>query len=426
MISTGKIAARTRGSMDEQSLPPRLGHAYRQRAISLQVSRRRDTDANGDPWRPAFRMAGSPAWRYRFPSPPLARPTALSSKGCSMASKLRLAIVGTGMIAESHVPAALATPGVELAALVDPAVERANSLALRYGIRALVAPSFGDVIGSVDAALIATPNDTHAPLALECIAAGLPVLVEKPLSTSYAEGEAVVRAAEAAGVPLAVGYSTRFQWNVQLMKQLLRSGQLVRPRRFAYQSGSAGGWSSYSGFHLDRRAVGGGVLVTMGTHFIDRMLDWFGMPSELEYADDSLGGPEANALARLVFGAGETQLAGSVRFSRTVLLRGGFVLETDLGTAILHEDPVSPVRFRTRAYPAVESELRPRTGVVEATAKGTFRLQLEDFAAACRQGRPPLVTGRASLASQKLVESLYERRIPLDTDPYNSVDRNAA
>lgn len=343
-----------------------------------------------------------------------------------MAEEIRLAIVGSGQIADSHLPAALATAGVRVTALVDPSVERARALADKWGIEIRIAPRVADILGAVDAALVATPNDAHAPVALECIAAGVPVLVEKPLASSLADAERVVEAGERAGVMVATGFSTRFQWNVRFMRELLRSGQLGAPKRFAYQFGHPGGWSSYTGYHLNRTAVGGGVLVTTGTHFLDRMLDWFGYPTASSLEDDSLGGPEANALARFQFTGEHGSFPGSARFSRTVRLAGGIALETDQGIATLREDPTSPVVFRRHASPGVAADLRPSGGVGDAEKKNIFRLQLEDFAAAVRDNRPPLVTGRAGLASIRLVEALYANRRELVSDPYHAHRPRAA
>ncbi len=332
-----------------------------------------------------------------------------------MPQKLRIAVVGTGQIADSHVSAALALPDVEIACLVDPALDRARALAARYGLAARVAARLSEVLGDVDAAVIATPNDSHASLALECVSAGVAALVEKPLATTAADCERVVAAVEARHATLAVGYSTRFLWNVRFMQELLAAGELGQPRRFAYQYGFPGGWSSYSGYHLDRRAVGGGVLVTTGTHFLDRLLDWFGFPDSVECEDDSRGGPEANARAGFVWTA---RLAGSARFSRTVQLPGGIAVESERGIALLAESPTAPVRFRPHGS-AYESELRPRAGVDEAVAKGIFRLQLEDFVAAVRERRSPRVDARAGLECARLVEALYAMRRPLASDPYH-------
>ena len=131
-----------------------------------------------------------------------------------MAEEIRLAIVGSGQIADSHLPAALATAGVRVTALVDPSVDRARALADKWGIEIRIAPRVADILGAVDAALVATPNDAHAPVALECIAAQVPVLVEKPLASSLPTRSGWSRR-RAGRVMVATGFSTRFQWNVR-------------------------------------------------------------------------------------------------------------------------------------------------------------------------------------------------------------------
>src|ERR1044071_4441423 len=111
-------------------------------------------------------------------------------------SKFRLGLVGAGLITQgSHLPAALASNAVEVAAIVDPTVERAAQLARDYGISPRIAPRVEDVLTSIDGAIIATPNHTHCALALACLTQGVPVLVEKPLASSYEEGQSIVRAA---------------------------------------------------------------------------------------------------------------------------------------------------------------------------------------------------------------------------------------
>src|SRR5215467_14555248 len=97
--------------------------------------------------------------------------------------RVRLGIIGTGLVAtSSHIPAALASPDVELTALVDPVIERAQAIVRAYGIAPTVAGTVAEVLDRIDAAVIASPNHTHLPVALECIAGGVSVLIEKPLA----------------------------------------------------------------------------------------------------------------------------------------------------------------------------------------------------------------------------------------------------
>jgi len=341
-----------------------------------------------------------------------------SKSGYDVRKPFRLGIVGTGRIAAvEHLPAAIASIGVQVAALVDPVVERAHQLAQKFGINPKVAGNVGEIFGEIDGAIIATPNHTHCELALECLQAGVPCLIEKPLAVSVGEGEAIVHANEKHRLTVAVGYYTRFAENVRLMRTLLKDGYFGVVRRFAYQFGTAGGWAPLSAYNLDRRAAGGGVLMISGTHFLDRLLYWFGYPDDLDYQDDSLGGPEANALATFRYSSGLIPFEGTARFSKTVPLKEGGVIETDLGKVVFHG---SSILFQPQNRPSIEIIIRRRGKELCPTRKGLFQLQLEDFVEACELKREPMIPARQGLESLRLIEALYSHRSPMETNWYGS------
>ncbi|HSV07948.1 MAG TPA: Gfo/Idh/MocA family oxidoreductase [Candidatus Binatus sp.] len=333
-----------------------------------------------------------------------------------MRQPFRLAMVGAGKIAASaHLPAALALPNVQLVAIVDPVVARGQALAREFGASTRAVAQLDDVLGELDGAIIATPNFTHCEVALKCIEAGVATLIEKPLATTVEEGETIARAARERGVTVAVGYTTRFDESVRVMAQLLKAGDFGEVRRFAYQSGSKGRWAPLTGYTLDRRATGGGVVMVTGTHFLDRMLSWFGYPDEIAYEDDADGGPEANALAHFGY-TSRGRFKGRVRFSKTVSLKGGFVMETDEGMVVLLDD-LKKIVFRPRSQPSVETIVRERHGFGHRE-RGHFQLQLEDFVEAAQTGRPATVSAEQGVESLRLIEALYTCRQPMRTDWY--------
>ena len=194
-----------------------------------------------------------------------------------MPKPFRLALVGAGMVARSsHLPAALASEKVKLVALVDSIRKRAEEIARWYGIAPVIVPRVQDVLGDIDGAVICTPNNTHMRIALACLEAGVATLIEKPLASTYAEGEAIVRAGEKYAAAVAVGYMVRFRENILLLDDLLKRGYFGTVRRFAHQVGTVGGWTPFSSYNLSREATGGGVLVVTGTHFLDCMLHFWG------------------------------------------------------------------------------------------------------------------------------------------------------
>lgn len=348
-----------------------------------------------------------------------------------MSEPFRLAIVGAGRIAEgSHVPAVLSCEGAQLAALVDPEPARARSIAERYRIAPKICTDVSQALADVDAAIIATPNHTHRAIALACIEAGVHCLIEKPLASSRAEGEGIAAAAEARNVTAAVGYSSRFIDGVELLGDLIASQHFGRIHRFAYQFGTRGGWNPASSYILDRKSVGGGVTVVVGTHFLDWMLAWFGYPDEVAFADDSLGGPEANAHATFRYHRDGVPLTGTMRLSKTIPLPPGFVMQTDRGiVSLLDKSLDADVVLRPNAEPDCEIILRKpttRSSHQPPRPANNFARQLVDFLAACRTGALPRVSARQGVESLRLIEEFYAVRTSLPEFAAHAMPAHAA
>ena len=344
-----------------------------------------------------------------------------------MPQPFRLALVGAGMVTRSsHLPAALASDKVQVVALVEPMRQRAEELARWYGIAPAIVPQVQDVLGHIDGAVIATPNDTHMDIALTCLEAGVATLIEKPLASTYAEGEAIVKAGQASGTVVAVGYVLRFREDVLLLGDLLNVGYFGTVRRFAHQVGTRGGWAPMSSYNLSRQATGGGVLVVTGTHFLDRMLHFWGYPDDVAFADDAQGGPEANCIATFRYTATDTPCEGVALYSKTTELPGGLLIETDRGIVQVTEMDQTDIIFRPSTHPQVEQVVRRGGTPLYPQEMSLFQRQLEDFVDACQQGRSPMVDGRQGLLSLRLLEELYTRRQALNTDWYHQTPQQVA
>ncbi len=339
----------------------------------------------------------------------------------------RLGLIGAGAATSIiHMQGVLASPMVAVTAIVDPVVARAQALARDYGISPKIDADVSAVLPDVDGLMIVTPNHTHRDIAVTCLRAGVPCLVEKPLSISVAEAEDMCRAAEEKGLVLAVGYTTRFRDEVVLLKELLDSGYFGALRRFHYQEGKPGGWSAVSGFMTDRKASGGGVLVGTGTHFMDRMLYWFGYPNSCSLMDDSRGGPEAHCLARFQYKNALGTFEGTLLLSKLASLTAGLVIETERGDLI---NPMgmgrSPLYFRARGEKRHTSILCPAAPRRFTLSKNDTQLEVENFVKACRGKEPPLVDGRQGLLSMRLLQALYQHRSPM-SEPWTAQEGMAA
>jgi UDP-N-acetylglucosamine 3-dehydrogenase len=119
-----------------------------------------------------------------------------------------IAVIGAGFMGTNHARVLSSLPGTRLAAIVDTDAAGARAVAAEFG--SVHAASIDDVDGEVDAAVVATPTETHRSIALSALARGWHVLVEKPLALSVEEAEEIVQAADGAGRMLAVGHIERF------------------------------------------------------------------------------------------------------------------------------------------------------------------------------------------------------------------------
>lgn len=345
-----------------------------------------------------------------------------------MPKPFRLALVGAGMVTRSsHLPAALASDKAQVVALVDPMRQRAEELARWYGIAPVIVPQVQDVLGDIDGAVIATPNDTHMSIALTCLEAGVATLIEKPLASTYAEGEAIVRAGQASGTVVAVGYMVRFRENILLLDDLLKVGYFGTVRRFAHQAGTVGGWTPMSSYNLSRKATGGGVLVVTGTHFLDCMLHFWGYPDDVALADDAQGGPEANCLATFRYTTTAAPFEGVALYSKTTELPRGLIIETDRGIVqVADTDEADSLVFRPHTHAQVEQVVHRHGTPPYPQGMSVFQRQLDDFVDARQQGRSPMVDGCQGLMSLRLLEELYTRRKTLNTDWYHQMPEKVA
>jgi len=125
-----------------------------------------------------------------------------------MSAPLRIAVVGAGAIGRRHIELIAAEPSCTLACIVDPS-PAAESIAAQN--RVPLYPSVEALLGAarIDGVILATPNVFHVPQALACIAAGVPVLVEKPLADTVHAGKALRDAAERVQAKVLVGHHRR-------------------------------------------------------------------------------------------------------------------------------------------------------------------------------------------------------------------------
>lgn len=146
--------------------------------------------------------------------------------------RARIAVIGTGWWATTaHIPALLANPRAELAAVCDADAGRLAAAAQEFGIGATYA-DHRELLAreQLDGAIVATPHATHYGLARDCLAAGLHTLIEKPMTLYAAHARELVQLAAQNGRELMVGYTWHYNSLVDQLRDLLASGELGRPQ----------------------------------------------------------------------------------------------------------------------------------------------------------------------------------------------------
>jgi predicted dehydrogenase len=139
----------------------------------------------------------------------------------------RLILIGAGTIGRTHLAAASEIKDIAITAIADPS-PAAQKLADEFGIPR--APDYRALLSSPrpDGAIVATPNALHVPIALDCLAAGVPVLVEKPVADTLDNARRLAAAAASAGLPVLVGHHRRHNPMLRTARELARGGALGR------------------------------------------------------------------------------------------------------------------------------------------------------------------------------------------------------
>jgi predicted dehydrogenase len=189
----------------------------------------------------------------------------------------RVAVVGTGFGGRVHVPA-LRAAGFDVVALVGQDKERTARRAQRLDIPRACAGLTEALALGLDAVTIATPPDTHAPVAIEALAAGVHVLCEKPFAVDLAQAEAMQGAAASAGRVGLIAHEFRFAPERTAVAEVLADGAIGRARLatlvqqislVADRATPVPSWW-YDG------ARGGGWLLALGSHVVDQVRHWLG------------------------------------------------------------------------------------------------------------------------------------------------------
>jgi predicted dehydrogenase len=302
---------------------------------------------------------------------------------------MRAVVIGVGHLGKHHARILASLPGVSLAGVVDTDMERAGQVAAERGTTAYA--DLAEVPGKIDVAVVAVPTVSHARIAHALVESGVHTLVEKPITQTLAEADALIAAARARGVVLAVGHSERFNPAVAAARPHLKDPRFIEVHRLGQPPG---------------RSLDIDVVLDLMIHDIDLILSL--VPSEVEGVE-AVGVPVLTpridiANARIRFANGCIANLTASRISREPVRKIRFFQQD----AYLSIDTAAREVEMWRLVAQPEGLPKIGGGKLEVAGDEPLKTELEDFLGAVRDNRPPAVTGEQGRAALALAARIVE------------------
>ena len=334
---------------------------------------------------------------------------------------IRLAIAGVGAIGQAHLAVVQKSPFVTLSALVDPSPEAAQ-IAHKAGV-----PLYNTLDNLLaqdrpDGVVLATPNPLHVPQALQCVDLGLPILLEKPLATSVAEGEKLVRAAEQQGAKILVGHHRAHSPLMAKACEVVRSGQLGQ---LVSVVGSALFFKPdrYFDDHPWRKEKGAGPLLVNLIHEIHNLRMLCGEITAVQaFSSNAIRGfaveDTVSIALRFANGAlGTFMLSDTAACARsweqTSQENPAYTSYSDEDCYVISgtQGSLSVPTMRLKTYPRREDRSWWNAfseTVVEVVRDDPLQHQMAHFAAVVRGETQPLVSARDGLQNLRVTEAIAQ------------------
>ena len=328
--------------------------------------------------------------------------------------KVRVGVVGLN-VGRAHLDRYRKCPRAELVAVCD-----LDTALLERTAREFEVGAFDDVkrlfkSDLIDAVSIVTPNQTHAPLTIAALRAGLHVLCEKPMAMNAAQARRMVAAADEAKRKLAIHFNHRMAPNVQAMRRYVEAGEVGQ----IYFARTV--WHRRRGFpdkpsFLQNASAGGGAMIDLGVHILDIALYLMDYPQPVAVS--------AQAVNRF----GELDAPGMKMdvddfASAYIRFDNGAALALEVSWACHHEHPE---QMMTAVYgdkaglsrcvehytnPVIRLHKREH-GMLVTTGIDEFPSDCpsvhDDFVAAILADRQPLCSARHGLITMQIIDAVYK------------------
>ena len=317
---------------------------------------------------------------------------------------IRVAIIGTGGISDSHIQGYLEFPDqCQIVAMCDIYPDKATRKAEKYGLNAKIYDAHRSLLndGGFDLASVCTPPYVHAEIAINVLNAGKNVLVEKPMATSLKECDQMLQAEQKSGKLLSIVAQNRFKtpnWN---LKQMVDSGVIGK---IVHAQVDSFWWRGHNYYDLWWRGTwekeGGGCTLNHAVHQVD-LFQWIvGVPNELQailanvghdnsevedfsttvlkYANGSIGQINASLVHH-----GEPQQFVIQGERATIAAPWKVLASTDKGNGFPEPNPELVAEIQAMHSQLPELKYEGHTGQIAnvlATLEGKENLQIDGYA----------------------------------------------
>ncbi len=336
---------------------------------------------------------------------------------------LRIAVAGAGLIGRRHIELIQSSPSCELAAVVDPLPASAQFAA------ELTAPWYTSLSALLaankpDAIVLATPNQLHVEQALQCLEAGIPVLIEKPVAHTLAEGERLWQAVQTSAVPALVGHHRLHSAAMAKAREVVNSGELGK---IVSVMGTGQFYKAENEGYFDqapwRKQAGGGPILINMIHEIGNLRALCGEITEVQaFTSNDTRGFEVEDTAAIVFRFASGTLgtfllsdtaASSLSWEHTSGEDPRYHLATDPNsdcyviTGTLGSLSIPTMRMKRYLSAADQSWHKPlHANTISFEALDPMQAQLEHFCRVARHLEKPIVSVLDGLNNLRVVDAI--------------------
>jgi predicted dehydrogenase len=303
---------------------------------------------------------------------------------------LRVAVIGVGHLGRHHARLLAGIEGAQLVAVVDTQPDRAAGAAEPTGARALA--DYRELFGQVDAVTVAVPTELHREIALPFLERGISTLVEKPITRTVAEADALIAAAAVSGATLAAGHTERYNPAVAVVLPMVSTPRFIEVHRLGV---------------FPDRSLDIDVVFDLMIHDLDIILAM--VKSEVT-SIDSVGVPVLTdrfdiANARLRFATGCIANVTASRISRERVRKIRFFQPDAYISIDYAEQEVEGYRLLRREGQRPEIQ----GGKLPVTREEPLKRELTDFVRAVREKRRPVVTGEDGRRALVLAQAIADK-----------------